>query len=75
MEKAYDIKALGLKLKDKGLDVAEEAAKVAVVAVLEWVEESAKLSDNKYDDLVSAVLPIVKDKVLELVDKVDGQVG
>lgn len=75
MIKAYEISGLVEKLKGKGLDIAEEAAKQVVVSVLEWFEESAKLSDNKYDDLALVTLPMIKDEVLKLVDKIDKQEG
>ncbi|MCB0369336.1 MAG: hypothetical protein KDD45_07745 [Bdellovibrionales bacterium] len=75
MEKAYDIKDLGLKLKGKGLDVAEEAAGVVFEAVADWVIESAQLSENKIDDLVAPILGAVKPYVLSQIDKIDGQPG
>jgi hypothetical protein len=57
MEKAYDVKALGLKLKAAGLPLAEEAleagATKAYVALKELIKESAALSDNKIDDVIS----------------------
>jgi hypothetical protein len=75
MEKAYDLKALAEKMKSKGLDLAEEGAKIAVVSMLEWLEESAVKSENKYDDLSLAVLPLIKPAILKEIDKIDGQVG
>lgn len=72
MEKAYDLKALVEKLKAKGLDVAEDAAKVIVEESFAWVEESAKLSATPYDDLLIAVIPVMKKEVLKAVDKIDG---
>lgn len=75
MEKAYDVKALVEIIKGKGLDIAEEGAKVAVEAVIEWLEKSAVASANPYDNLLVAVYPIVKQKALEQVDKIDGVVG
>jgi hypothetical protein len=75
MEKAWDIKSLALGFKAKGLDVAEDAAKIAALAVLDWVEESVKLSGNKFDDMVIMFLPKAKEEVLKLVDKIDGQEG
>lgn len=72
MEKAYDIKSLVEKLKDKGLDVAEDGAAVAVSSVIEWLSESAMLSESPYDNILLAVYPIVKGKALDMVDKIDG---
>ena len=50
MDKAYDVKALAEKLKARGLDVAEDVATEVLGAVFEFFEESAVLSENKYDD-------------------------
>lgn len=75
MMKAYDLKELVEILKSNGLELAEETAELAVKSVLEWVEKSAELSENKYDDLLKAVIPMVKPLLLKAVDKVDGKEG
>lgn len=72
MEKAYDVKVLADKLKGRGLDVAEEAAKVIIEETLNWVEESAKLSATPYDDMGLIVLPKLKEIALKEADKIDG---
>lgn len=72
---AYEVKALVEKLKAKGLDVAEEAAKVVVEETLSWVAEEAVKSENKIDDLLVAIIPVVKPHILSAVDKIDNQVG
>ena len=74
MEKAYDIKDLVDGLKGKGLDLAEDAAVIVVEAVIDWVGQSAAKSENKYDDLLIAILPILKSEALKLADKIDGKV-
>ena len=61
--------------KDKGLDLAEEAAKLVAISVIDWAEESVKLSENKYDDLAIAILPSIKAELLKLADKIDGEEG
>jgi hypothetical protein len=73
--KAYDLKALVAKLKSHGLEVAEEGAEVVAKSVFEWLEESAKVSENKYDDLALAVLPLIKPIALKQIDKIDGVEG
>ena len=73
MEKAYELKALVEELKGKGLPVAEEAAKVVVEAVLDWVQKSAVVSDNKVDDFIAAVIPVIKPVIMEQVGKIDGK--
>lgn len=75
MEKAYDTKVLVEELKAKGLDVAEDAAAHVLDAVLNWFEASARLSKNKYDDLVIAIVPMLKEEVLKQIDKIDGKEG
>ena len=70
-----DFQVLLDKLKAEGLDVAEDAAKVVVEAVLEWAEDAVVKSENKYDDLLLAVFPVVKSELLKLVDKIDGEQG
>lgn len=75
MEKAYDLKDLVAKLKDKGLDLAEEAAKIVFEASLDWAAESAVKSENKIDDFVVGLLPLAKSHILAQIDKIDGEVG
>lgn len=70
-----DFQPLLEKLKAEGLEVAEDAAKVVVEAVLEWAEDAVTKSENKYDDLLLAVLPVVKAELLKLVDEIDGEEG
>lgn len=73
MEKAYDLKELGNALKEKGLDVAEESLNILFDSVVEWVEESAKLSATPYDDMAMLVMPQLKKLVKEAIDKIDGE--
>jgi len=79
MEKAFDFAVLGGKLKAKGLDLAEEALALVVGETIDWVGESLLISKNKYVQfaapLLVSVLPKIKEEALELVDKVDGEVG
>lgn len=79
MDKAYDLKDLGLKLKGKGLPVLEEAAEAAAgqcyLALKEWLQESALLSENKLDDVVMPFLGHLDGIVLPLIDKIDKKEG
>ena len=72
MMQAYDIAVLADKFKARGLDLAEDAVKGAVVDVLDWFEASAKLSATPFDDVALVVVPQLKKSVLELADKIDG---
>lgn len=78
MEKAFDLKVLGEKLKAKGLDLAEEALKVIAVEGIAWIEESAAIKVAEGQPVFSILVPVleaVKPAVLEAIDKVDGKVG
>jgi len=75
MDKAYDLKELGNVLKGKGLDVAEESLNILFDSVVEWVEESAKISATPYDDMAMLVMPQLKKLVKEAIDKIDGEEG
>lgn len=75
MEKAYDIKNLVDRLKSVGLDVGEEAARGGFIQIMEWLKESAKLSQMPWDDMGLIVLPKIEELALSAIDKIDGQVG
>ena len=75
MEKAYDVKDLVEKAKAKGLDLAEDAAVHLVDIVFDWLDESANLSENVYDDILKSVYPLAKSEVKKAIDKIDGEVG
>lgn len=75
MEKAYDIKDLGAKLKDKGLDLAEDASVLVLDAVFDFLVESAQKSENKIDDLIAPILMAAKPIIKEQIDKIDGEEG
>lgn len=72
MEKAYDVKALLVKFKGHGLELAEEEAKHIIGDVCEWLDESGKLSATPYDDMAFAVaLPKVKELALGQAEKIN----
>lgn len=73
MEKPFELKALVAKLKDKGLDVAEDGAKLLVESTLDWISESVLLSPSKVDDFAAVVIPAVKPFVMSALDKIDGK--
>ena len=75
MEKAYDIKDLLVKLKGRGLDMAEEAAVIVLKETFQWLKESAEKSANPYDNMGMLVLPQIEKVIFPLVDKIDGEVG
>lgn len=64
-------KVLVEKLKEHGVELGEEVAKVVVEGVFDAAEEVIKESVNKYDDMLLPVLGLAKPKVLELADKIN----
>lgn len=75
MEKPFDIANLAERLKANGLDLAEDVAKVVAKETLSWVKESVLLTSNPFDDLLTAVLPVVSDFVMAELDKIDQKPG
>lgn len=73
MDKAYDVKVLVEKLKGRGLDLAEDAAMIAVEEALVWLKDSAKVSENSYDDILMAVVPMFEAEIKKQIDKIDGK--
>lgn len=74
-KKAYSAKLLVEKMKNRGLDVAEDAAIALTEGFFDYLEESAQLSDTKIDDGLSLAYPAARKKILELADKIDGKQG
>jgi hypothetical protein len=62
-------------LKKHGLNIAEDTATVAVKAVFKAIPDIVIATENKYDDLLVPVFSVLEPKILELIDKIDGQEG
>ena len=75
MENAYDLKVLVDRLKENGLDLAEDAAKEIVEVVIQFIIDSAQGSDNKVDDILVGLLLSAKPWVMEQIDKIDNEIG
>lgn len=71
MEKAYDFKGLVDELKDQGLEVAEESAKVVIKAVFKWLDKSADLSSTPYDNMLKILYPQIEQFALEQAEKIN----
>lgn len=69
--KAYDIKELLVLLKNNGLELGEEAAKIFVKQLIVWLQQSAALSENKFDDIAALGLPELEKLALALADKIN----
>lgn len=73
---AYKLSGLVKKLKEKGLDVAEEVAKEVYMAVDEWaLEEAAKAEHGLVDGVVTVAVPQIRPLVLGQIDKIGGKEG
>lgn len=62
-------------LKAEGLDIAEDTAIALVKAVFKVIPELVLKTENKMDDLLIPILAVVEPKILELLDKIDGEEG
>lgn len=79
MEKPFELKALGEKIKEHaakdGLQLAEQAAeklaKAAYLGLKDWTKESATLTENKIDDIVAPVIDYLDPMVLPQIEKID----
>jgi len=70
-KKAYDIQLLLDNLKEEGLEIAEESAKILINGFMGWLEESAELSDTPYDDMASMLYPQLKKMALEKAEDIN----
>lgn len=76
MEEVKSVKKLIVEeLKKSGLDIAEDAAIAAVRAVFGVLPKVFLATPNKYDDLIIPLLGVIEPKLMEMLDKIDGQVG
>jgi hypothetical protein len=71
MEKAYDLQGLLNELKGQGLEMAEESAKIMVLSVFNWIEASAKLSPNPYDDFFMMARPQLMQVIGPALEKIN----
>lgn len=75
MNKPFDLKVLGEKLKSRGLDLAEDSLRMATEETLTWIKESVKATPTPYDDLALVAVASFESKIFEGIDKIDGKVG
>ena len=73
MQKAYDLKALAIRLKAKGLIQAEDLAIDVYMEMKHWIRESAMLSENPYDDIGIPFLKQLDEVIMPQIDKIDGE--
>jgi len=75
MEKAYDFKELGMRLKAAGLVEVEDAAEKFYEIFKAWAKESAAITPMPYDDMVISFIPQADTVVNPVIDQIDGQKG
>lgn len=76
MEKPFDTKVLGDKLKEAIGPIGETAAEQVSKIVFAWVTESAIIHPNPVvKALVPAVVATVEPLLQAQIDKIDGQPG
>lgn len=61
------------QLKDRGLNIAEDALAQLVEAVFDAGVSYVEATENKFDDLIIAAVPSVKSLLLAELDKLDGE--
>lgn len=72
LEKAYDVKVLGQRLKMLGLAEAEDFGVAAYAELDKWIEQSAMKSETPWDDIGVPFVKSTRPLVLEQIDKIDG---
>lgn len=75
MEKPYDLKDLGEKMKADGLELAEDGAGKVYKCLKAWLKESAEMSSNPFDDVAMKFLEQADGVVLGAIDQIDGHQG
>jgi hypothetical protein len=61
------------ELKKQGLDIAEDAAMSTVKAVIKALPQFFLSTENKYDDILIGILPIIEPSLLKIIDDLDGE--
>ena len=72
MEKAYDFKVLVDRFAKHGAVLSEEAAEKVALELFNWIEESATISENAWDNMAMILMPQLKEIVFKQLDKIDG---
>lgn len=73
MTKEEILKMVADEFKAKGLDIAEDLAVNAVEAVFDVIPKITAATENTLDDMAVPVLALIKPKIMELLDKIDGE--
>ena len=63
------------EFKTQGLAIGEDAAIAIVKVVFGLIPKVVLATDNKIDDILAAIVPIIEPKIMEMLDEIDGQIG
>jgi len=61
---------LDAEIKGELLKLAENVSKEAVESIFKIAEIAIKKSATKYDDMILPALPLIKEKINEVLDKI-----
>ncbi len=67
------LKLMVKELKQAGLNVGEDAAREVVKAVFKALPGFVAATENKYDDMLIVLFPIIEKEILAKIDKIDGE--
>jgi hypothetical protein len=67
----YTKQAVVAKAKSIGIELGETLAIALVKTTLKWVKDSALKSENKADDILAVIIPLVEPKIYEALDKIN----
>lgn len=62
------------EIKKELLAMTERLSKEAVESAFKIIELAVKASENKFDDMIIAALPFLKDTALKYIDKISEDV-
>ena len=65
-----DFKLLLAELKKDGLEVAEDAAILLVDKTLDWLVSEVVKTENKYDDLLVVIMPVIKPIIMAKLEEI-----
>lgn len=68
--KDFDFKDLFKRLEANGMPMLEDTAKTLVNTILDWAQDSITKSENRFDDFILPVLPIIRKYALGYADKI-----
>jgi len=60
-------------LKADGIEIAEDAIKLLIEKVMDYAAGKAAQSENKIDDFLIPLMPLIKKELMKLADKIDGK--